>query len=215
MPHFTRYVLQALEAMEQLHPHAEKSKILEELVSDWVNRVPALRIATGHAAQQSAKTTASTAAATAASSLARPNVTKHTTSARLQASGSQSTARNSQKHCYVFSAALPQNPSGPVFHGLDCLYAFGNLEAKLMGQSQLGSDPPPQCHELSEAMQRAWISFCQCGDPKWGCPPFTLENPVQRVWTLPDEAGKHHMAPIEEQNKIWNGLTLHPISPQV
>ena len=183
--------------MKQLHPEADDATVVKELVSDWINRVPALCIAAGHASRH-------TLPAPSASS---ETATEHS---RLPAEPGGPLARKSlpsaQTHCYLFAAAHP--PGTPVIHGLDCPYAFGNLTAKMMGRQMLGPAPPAECYALSEAMQTAWVSFCRCGDPQWGCPGFTTHVPVQRVWSLPDVWGKHQPAPLAEQAAVWEGLSF-------
>lgn len=195
--------LQALEAMKHLRPDADDAGVVTELVSDWINRVPALRIAARHASLQ-IKGASSAASATAAGPF--PTQKGSADPAPEKASGC------AQTHCYVFAAALP--PGAPAIHGLDCPYTFGHLTAKMMGRQMLGPDPPPECFELSQAMQQAWVSFCHSGDPKWGCPGFTIDEPIQRVWKLPDVAGTCQLAPLEEQAKIWGGLRFGPQQAQ-
>ena len=185
--------------MKHLHPKADDATIAKELVSDWINRVPALYIAAGHASQRAASASAATP----------QTPSEHS---RLPADHGDPLADKSlapaQTHCYLFAAAHP--PGTPVIHGLDCPYAFGNLTAKMMGRQMLGPAPPAECYELSEAMQKAWVSFCCCGDPHWGCPGFTAQAPVQRVWSLPDVWGKHQPAPLADKEAVWEGLSFGP-----
>lgn len=191
----SRVFLQVLEAMKQSRPDADDATVVTELVSDWINRGPALRIAGAHASRESKVILSATSAASSE------------TNAKCHPATQEATG-GAQTHCYVFAAALP--PGAPAIHGLDCPYAFGNLTAKMMGRQMLGPDPPPECYELSEAMQKAWVSFCHCGNPRWGCAVFTSEEPVQRVWVLPDVAGTCQLAPLEEHAKIWGDLNFGP-----
>ncbi|KAK9839003.1 hypothetical protein WJX74_007649 [Apatococcus lobatus] len=174
---------QALARMQQLHPGMEPKAIFGELGSDWLFRIPTIQIAARHAALRC--------------------------SASASNAGKQGVSRQ-QTHCFEFAAANPDRPGQPVFHTADLPYTFGSLDA--MHQAiRLAPERSPPVEQLSERMQHAWVSFCQCGDPKWGCSGWEPSYPVQRLWSVPDQQGQHQNPPLDSQHQVWVDFIPGPL----
>lgn len=215
--------------MQQLHPDLAAEALFSELASDWALRIPTIQAAARHAALRpfTASSSASASPARTNQPAAAETSALHTSAAASSEDASQQAVHEpqdaqglsarepcrprAQTHCFEFAASNPDHPGQPVSHTADLPYAFGTLNAKHQGIHRLAPERSPQVEELSERMQNAWVSFCQCGDPKWGCAGWETSCPVQRVWSLPDQQGQHQTPPLAGQHAVWDGFNFDPL----
>ena len=197
---------QALARMRKAHPDVDEKAVFTELASDWLFRVPAVRVAASHAALRSGP--AGSSQPQPSSSADHPPAASTTSPhAVLRPVGTSSFA---QTHCFEFAAVHPDHPGAPVPHSADVPYLFGNLDVLYKGTVRLAPEASPPVCELADRMQDAWASFCRCGNPGWGCAGYETSAPVQRVWSLPDQPGRH-CTPTTEDNRVWNGFNFEAV----
>jgi len=102
---------------------------------------------------------------------------------------------------YLFTWATPA--FGGVVkscHALEIPFVFGVLDAP--GASLFLGDPiGPELHELSRAMQDAWLAFVRHGDPGW--PAWSeAERPTQRF----DVERELLSDPMADERRLWDGV---------
>ena len=210
--------------MQKLHPGMDSKATFSELGSDWLFRIPTIQVAAQHAALTSSAASASdsTSSSSACQQAKNESHAPHGAPGSDQhANGSREAAHaiaagregvsGSQTHCFEFAAANPDRPGQPVFHSAELPYTFGSLDAMHQGSFRLAPERSPVVEELSERMQKAWVSFCKSGDPKWGCLGWDASSPLQRVWSLPDQQGQHQRPPLDSQHHVWDGFTSDPL----
>lgn len=83
-------------------------------------------------------------------------------------------------------------------HALEIPFVFGVLDAP--GAALFLGDPiGPELHELSQAMQDAWLGFVRDGDPGW--PEWNeSERPAQRF----DVERELLADPMADERRLWD-----------
>jgi para-nitrobenzyl esterase len=102
---------------------------------------------------------------------------------------------------YLFTWATPA--FGGVVkscHALEIPFVFGVLDAP--GAALFLGDPiGPELHELSQAVQDAWLGFVRDGDPGW--PVWNeVERPAQRF----DVERELLADPMADERRLWDGV---------